>query len=646
MNSFRIKSIVLLCGILIVTWFLYKAGLNGGFIFDDYNNLNKLNGFQNEITLEKLQRYLGESSAGPLKRPISVFSFLIDAQSWPAKPYSFKRTNLIIHLINGSLLFLLLVTLFKYKNFSVNKSLYIAGFSAFMWLAHPFLVSTTLYIVQRMAMLPLMFMLLGFAIYLTARKKYQVSHGAKGHLLLFLSVYLMTFLAVLSKENGIVFIWLVALFEVFIVQWYLQFKLLSKNMSLWLLKLPSIAVVALFIIQIPGFINGYDIREFSMTERLLTQGRAVSKYIYHLLLPGYFTDGVFTDGFKHSTGLLKPISTLFSWVFVLGLLFIAWFKRKTWVWFSFVVFFFFIAQIIESTIVPLELYYEHRVYVASVFLPVALVMMVLKLSENSKVFLIIPVLISLLIAGMTYMRTDIWSNNLQYHHLTMNKYPESVRAITSTASLYESLGLIGDAVSMLEEGSTKHDNLELTFNKVALYCHLNRIEQSHIKEVTELLRTIPYIKNDQSPFVNMVRIIATSQCLGDESITAIKTIVKAAEKNPNSQKVFLKSLLLYMRADLTRQQGLYDHAVKLYLDSFGLSKNEFRLMHSAIISLVDDQQYEHAQQVLDYEKYLYEKEYKYKFDWLRYDEMISELSDLINESKHAEKVDNHTTGKE
>jgi len=646
MTSYRTKLIILLTGILIVTFFVYKGGLNGGFIFDDYNNLNKLNGFQNEITLEKLQRYVGESGSGPLKRPISIFSFLVDAQEWPTEAYSFKRTNLIIHLINGGLLYFLLVILFRYKGFSVNKRLYIAGFSAFMWMAHPFLVSTTLYVVQRMAMLPLMFMLLGFVIYLIARRRYHISDGAKGYILMFVAVYVMTFLAVLSKENGVVFIWLVALFEVFIIQRYLHFRPLPKTMSFWLLKLPSFALLVIFIIQIPGFIIGYDVREYNMEERLMTQSRAVSKYIYHLFLPGYFTEGVFTDGFKYSTSIIKPLSTLFGLIFVVGLLVIAWIKRKKWIWFSFAVFFFFIAQILESTVVPLELYYEHRVYIASLFLPLLLVLMIIKLSNQSKVVFIIPLLLSFLLAGMTYMRSDIWSNNLQLHELTMNKFPESVRARVSTASIYEQAGLMGDAISILDRGRDIHNNLELEFNRVALYCHLEMIEYRHVNEVSELIENIPFVKNDQRPFINLIRIISANQCLGEDSLKAVKSIAESGKNNPNSNKNYLKSLLLFIQADVARKQGFYDQAEHLYIESFELSQTEYRSMNTAIMGFVSDKQFNHAERILDYERQIYQKEYKYKYDWLKYGEMIEGFQELIRVNKNAEKTDNNNTGKE
>src|SRR5690606_37858891 len=177
LKMLNLKKFVILFAVLGLSWLVYANGLSGGFMLDDEHNISALSVFSNEVTIKKATLYFAESQSGPLKRPISIFSFLIDAQNWPADAYSFKRTNLIIHLINGGLLYFFLILLFKFKGYSENKLLYLATLSAGLWLLHPFLVSTTLYVVQRMAMLPVSFMLLGFVLYLKGRNTYQVTEG-------------------------------------------------------------------------------------------------------------------------------------------------------------------------------------------------------------------------------------------------------------------------------------------------------------------------------------------------------------------------------------------------------------------------------------------------------------------------------------
>lgn len=630
-----IKHIIILVVLISAGWFVYQGGLSGGFIFDDENNIDRLKTIDNDITFDHLKSYLGQSTSGPLKRPISVFSFLIDAQDWPAEAYSFKRTNLIIHLINGALLYFVLLLLFKFKGFSDNKRLYIAGLSTGLWLLHPFLVSTTLYVVQRMAMLPLTFMLLGFLVYLQGRYKYELSQGEKGKARLFIAVYVMTVLAMLSKENGVIFLWLVALFEVFIIQRYLLFKPLSKNLSLWLLKLPGLALLGLIIIQIPSFIEGYDLRVFNMAERLLSQTRAISKYIYHLFLPSYFTEGVFTDGFRYSEGLLKPITTLFSVIFITGLLALAWFKRKIWIWFSFAVFFLFIAQVLESSIVPLELYFEHRVYVASIFLFVPVVLYFVKLSRQSNIYLLIPVLFCLVVSAFTYMRTDIWGNNLQLHELTMERYPESVRVHMLTALIYDRKGLYGDVLRIINKSDENSNRLEIKFNQAALQCNYDTLNIDDFNSLIKETKSTLFIKNDHRPFINLIEVLFKQNCLNDSTLESIYRLADAVENNPNKKLKAKNAAGLFIKARVFLEQDKYEKATEYFLESFKISKNDYEAMHSAFLKLINKGQLNYAQVILNYERRIYNEDFKFKIDWLNIGDTIKGFQELIDHNFNA-----------
>lgn len=643
MPVYKLKASSILILLILTTFVVYKGGLNGGFIFDDYNSLQRLNVFQGDVTAEKLKTYVGESGSGPLKRPISVLSFLIDSQQWPTEAYAFKRTNLIIHIINGSLLFLILLKLFHLKGLSDRKILFVAGLSAAFWMLHPFLVSTTLYVVQRMAMLPLTFMLLGFLMYLHARSRYQHSEFSQGRLLLFIAVYAMTVLAMLSKENGAIFLWLVPLFECFIVRKYLQFNPLSKKLNLWLLILPAIALAVLIIIQIPSFIDGYDSRAFDMWQRLLTQTRVISEYLYHLFLPSYFTVGVFTDGYSHSRSLISPLSSLWCSLFIVALLVLAWLKRKTWVWFSFAVFFFFIAQFIESTIVPLELYYEHRVYVASIFLAVPLVLVILKLIETSKIYILVPTVMVLLLSMVTYMRTDIWSNNLQLHHLSTEKHPQSVRVFVATAVQYEQMRLTGDALMMLKKGAEIHDSLEIQFNITAIYCNLGSIEQKHIDKLNGLLVSVPFYRHDQNSFVSLIRLLYSLECLGESTLDAVESIANAAEKNPNIGFINLRSIVYFMKGYIAQQRKQFELAEQLYFKSFEGTQGEYPSMHTAVMAMIKDGELDRAKRILDYEAAEYKKDFKLKFDWLDVGENIKRTGELISDRQNEKNIDHNTS---
>ena len=54
--------------------------------------------------------------------------------------------------------------------------------------------------------------------------------------------------------------------------------------------------------------TGYLYRDFTLTERLLTQPRVLFDYIFNLLIPVTESITPFHDAYRHSTGLLEPIT--------------------------------------------------------------------------------------------------------------------------------------------------------------------------------------------------------------------------------------------------------------------------------------------------------------------------------------------------
>ena len=85
-KSDLIKTFFILLVLGAVTFIIYLPGLEGGFLLDDKSVLSKLAIINHDITFENLTSYLLESNTGPLKRPVSVMSFLIYGQTWPDEP--------------------------------------------------------------------------------------------------------------------------------------------------------------------------------------------------------------------------------------------------------------------------------------------------------------------------------------------------------------------------------------------------------------------------------------------------------------------------------------------------------------------------------------------------------------------------------
>src|SRR3546814_902550 len=176
---------ILLPGILTICFWLYSPGLHGPFVFDDWANLPALNGFGDGIHrgLTFWWYVLGNNS-GPLGRPLSMLSFLINDSAWPSDPYSFKYTNLLLHLLNGVLVFACLRSLLHRCSFTAFKAELIAVLTAAIWLLHPIHTATVLQVVQRMTLLSSLFILLGVLSYLNGCARLETGRTLSAWLLL------------------------------------------------------------------------------------------------------------------------------------------------------------------------------------------------------------------------------------------------------------------------------------------------------------------------------------------------------------------------------------------------------------------------------------------------------------------------------
>ena len=195
------KIILIFIGVILTCLMVYFVGLKGGFIFDDYPNLEPLGTYGTIDSWDKVRNFLSSGFAGPTGRPISLASFLINDNTWPSIAYSFKYTNIMIHLLNGVLLYWAILLLLRNYNYKEQQAIWIALIASGIWLLHPYFVSTTLYVVQRMAQLATLFTLIGIIGYLKARL--LLAHKPiLAYFYMALSIGLCTILATYSKENG------------------------------------------------------------------------------------------------------------------------------------------------------------------------------------------------------------------------------------------------------------------------------------------------------------------------------------------------------------------------------------------------------------------------------------------------------------
>lgn len=432
---------VTLYALLGVAIWLYWPGLHGIFMLDDTPNLEGLKKIKDPGNIDQVVYYLTSAPSSLLGRPISFASFLLNDISWPSHARSFKYTNLLLHTLTGVLVFGLTLRLARHLGRSSGVAMTVASFTTALWLLHPMNVSTVLYVVQRMTELSALFTVAGLSAYTYGRTTVS-RNQVRGYIWMSLGIGLGGVLATLSKENGV----LIVLYALIVEYVLLGPKGLSRprGWRVWasaFLFLPTAMLVGWLIIRLPRFQAGYLFRDYTMGERLLTQSRVLVDYLLKILLPHQEGSGLFNDDYQISHGIVDPTTTLVC-IIALGSLFIlAVSVRQRAPVLAFAIFWFFAGHLLESTVIPLELYFEHRNY-----LPMYGPLMALAYYAVSVRGLIrrvsVPALTALvaIMAVMTWQSAREWGNPLLLAEIWVEEHPTSPRGHQFSADIWFKMG--------------------------------------------------------------------------------------------------------------------------------------------------------------------------------------------------------------
>ena len=252
---------ILLLAILALTIITILPGLPGPLVFDDTQSLAPL---LSGKTKDYVSIIFGDYS-GPLGRSVSMASFVINHWiSGKIIPYELKLTNLIIHLSNGVLLYILTIILLK--RFYPKHHIFLALAVTALWLLNPVNISTSLYIVQRMALLSCFFVLLGCLVYTLTR-----TNALRPKPLGYGIVLTCWILATLSKENGILLPVFIFLIEVCCFDFLLPKIKNSRSLKYTIpILMLTLGLGVFAAVKHAGLLN-YSNREFTLSERLITQ---------------------------------------------------------------------------------------------------------------------------------------------------------------------------------------------------------------------------------------------------------------------------------------------------------------------------------------------------------------------------------------
>ncbi|HAI58615.1 MAG TPA: hypothetical protein DCM32_01885 [Xanthomonadaceae bacterium] len=406
----------------------FLLGLPGGFVFDDYPVLLEADAVRlTTLTLPGLvDAAFAYDPAGGLPRPLVNASFALNHWLSGLDPAAFKLTNIALHALNGLLLFALVRRLLQTLGLGARAD-FAAVAVAVVWLVHPLQVSTVLYIVQRMEMAYATFLLVAAWAYVAFRIRLLASGNLSWPLAL--TSLAAAALAWTAKENAAVIPYLLLAIELIVFRCRAAHP--HQARALRLLTVAGVAIGALALIALYGYgvanSERFIARDFGPIERLASQAVIVPFYLGLIIAPRpdamlfYYDHWALRDwtGGEVAAGI----------ALIVLLLAVAWRQRNSRPLVSLGIVWFFAGHLVTSAPLPLELAFEHRNYVPSAGVVIAMLGVVLPLLDRAApaLRLAIPLALAALVA-VTGLRSAYWADIDLMSRYKVDINPTSMRA--------------------------------------------------------------------------------------------------------------------------------------------------------------------------------------------------------------------------
>jgi tetratricopeptide (TPR) repeat protein len=555
---------------MVAAYFIYAPAFPAPFLFDDAPNLQ---GLGNVNSIESAIAFALNGLSSRIGRPLALMAFLPNVGDWPGHPEAFRRFNVLLHLINGLLLAWIAIKVCRAQHRSISGTHQVAiVILVGLWLFHPFLASTSLMVVQRMALLAATCVLLGLLFFVHGRRL-LTRRPLAGYIWMSSGLFFGALLGLFTKENA-------ALLPFYAAS--LNYTLLrnvpNPNNRLWKLwqflffAMPALLLGSYILFSWPSIVQDYDSRTFSLTDRLLTQPIVLWSYVKQVYLPNIALMGPFQDDFfvyRELTPIV--IAAILGW---LALISLAVANRKSRPWLAFAVFWFLAGHLLESGVFSLEIYFEHRNYLPSIGLLTALVAALA--SYNRLALKAGGGALVAIMAFLLWRATTLWGDPPLAAERWSDMHPQSSRATQFLAQRYSLINQEKSALEVIQRGIEANPSAsDLLTQEVQLGCGLlapAALEQKLDTLIARMPQLSPSLATPAATHAIWLQ-IEDNRCPGidaDDLLTLITTTLNNPMVASNS---IMRHHLHHQLADIYTSQGNLDLTVRNLQAAFEAKPN-------------------------------------------------------------------------
>jgi len=398
-RNWQIGAAVLLLAVMIL---IYLPGFKAPFLFDDRITIVENSYIQiHDLGL----RSLAQAAFQDFKqnRPLANLSFAVNFYFNRDRPFGYHLVNFFFFALTGLGVFFLIQKFLGHSGRGPAESRLAAWLSALLWACHPLNTQAVTYISQRFTSMAGAFSIWSVYFFHLAQERKE------RRIAFFLISGLLCFCALLCKETAFVLPAIIFLYKIYFFDglrpgWF------RRNRG-WLSALAVFYFAGAGFVFRPSMLEeisaSYKKMFFTPWQRFLTEPRVLLWYLLVIVFPIPQSMAVAHD-FMPSRSFFHPAATLASFLFIIALLVFAIRRAPVQKPLSFLILWYFLQLLVEALPLPLDLAFEHRLYLASLSLlvPAAAIPVLSRGTSRGAIVLILA--IALFFGFFSFKRNQTW----------------------------------------------------------------------------------------------------------------------------------------------------------------------------------------------------------------------------------------------
>jgi tetratricopeptide (TPR) repeat protein len=490
--------------------------------------------------------------------PLTLTTFAVNYYLGGLNTFGYHVFNMMLHIINGILLYHLIIITAGLLNYTKKNLWLIALFSSLVFITHPVQTECVTNIVGRSTPLLTVFFLSGMIFFVKA-----VTSEKRKNLYIIL-LFMASLAGMATSEKFVTFPLILILYDFFFVSQN-KVKTVVKNYKIHLPVISTLIYLAYLMLSYQYEDISSGRQKATPLEYLMTQFNVHWTYLRLLFLP---VNQTIDYDYPFSRSLFE-IPTMFSAIGYAGLWTggILLFKKRPII--SFCILWFMITLSPVSSIVPLNnVIFEHRLYLPSIGIITGFTLSIFtgfgKLNRTythpNRIPAMLSILIVVLLTGLTLARNNIWRDEIRLWEDTALKSPLKAKVHINLGNAYKKQNLIDKAIQHYKTAIKINPNISIAHYNLGNVYYSQGLVDKAIQHYKTAIKIDP---NYAYPYNNLGNVYY-SQGLVDKAIQHYKTAIKI---NPNYAYPYNNLGNVYY------SQGLVDKAIQHYKTAIKIDPN-------------------------------------------------------------------------